>query len=170
MRPHLPQELQGAHKRPSAHLPAVHIGPLIQQQRQVTVALYPLQTGEQHTECRVNEIHVLRTQQQSAKVSKNVMKSSTEAFIKTRCLPVASNLIEIRVDTVLYCSVLSCTALYCTALYCTVISGGAFCVQGSAVSTCYKPLSATLCHTLSPSLCAALRNCTVHPSPVRTCG
>lgn len=44
---HLPEELQGAHKGAGAHLPAVHVGPLVDEQRQVAVALHPLQRGWQ---------------------------------------------------------------------------------------------------------------------------
>lgn len=40
--PYLPKELQGAHKRPRPHFPSVHICPLVQQKRQVPVALNPL--------------------------------------------------------------------------------------------------------------------------------
>ena len=38
----LPQEFRGPQKRPSAHLPAHHIGPLIDQQRQVAPRVHPL--------------------------------------------------------------------------------------------------------------------------------
>ena len=41
----LPQELERAHKGASAHLPAVHVGPLVDQQRQVAVGLHPLQVA-----------------------------------------------------------------------------------------------------------------------------
>lgn len=38
----LPKELQGADERLSAHLPAMHIGPLVEFERQIPVALNPL--------------------------------------------------------------------------------------------------------------------------------
>lgn len=38
----LPQELQGADERLGAHLPAMHICPLVELERQISVALNPL--------------------------------------------------------------------------------------------------------------------------------
>ena len=38
---HLPEELERAHKGARAHLPPVYVGPLVDQQRQVAVALHP---------------------------------------------------------------------------------------------------------------------------------
>ena len=38
----LPEELAGAQEHPGPHLPAQHVGPLVQQQRQVTVRADPL--------------------------------------------------------------------------------------------------------------------------------
>ena len=40
--PHLPQELECAHKGTCAHLPAVHVAPLVHEQGQVAVGLHPL--------------------------------------------------------------------------------------------------------------------------------
>ncbi len=37
----LPQELERPHKRPRAHLPPVHVAPLVDEQREVAVALHP---------------------------------------------------------------------------------------------------------------------------------
>jgi hypothetical protein len=39
---HLPQELESAHKGAGAHLPSVHVAPLVDSQGQVPVALDPL--------------------------------------------------------------------------------------------------------------------------------
>ena len=38
----LPEELGGAQEQARAHLPAHHVGPLVDEQRQVAVALHPL--------------------------------------------------------------------------------------------------------------------------------
>mmetsp|Transcript_33242 Transcript_33242/g.99001 ORF Transcript_33242/g.99001 Transcript_33242/m.99001 type:complete len:214 (-) Transcript_33242:149-790(-) len=38
----LPQELQRAHKRARTHLPSVHVAPLVDLERKVTIALHPL--------------------------------------------------------------------------------------------------------------------------------
>ena len=41
----LPEELGGAQEKTRAHLPAYHVGPLVNQDGQITVGLYPLRIG-----------------------------------------------------------------------------------------------------------------------------